>query len=104
MGSVWSLRNGSSGFFHTAADAASSLTPHRYHPHAYVKVVVLQDTDVVLVHRSIPDFEWIRAHFPVDKYKLEEEKEEEGGGGGGRKMREEEEEEEAFFDSVASEK
>jgi len=39
----------------------------------------------VLVHRSIPNFEWIRAHFPVDKYKLEEEAaaEEEGGGGGG---------------------
>ena len=53
--------------------------------HGYVKVVVLQDTDVVLVHRSIPNFEWIRAHFPVDKYKLEEEAaaEEEGGGGGG---------------------
>ena len=74
--------------------------------HGYVKVVVLQDTDVVLVHRSIPNFEWIRAHFPVDKYKLEEEEgrmrreEEEEEGGGGRRRRREE----AFFDSVASEK
>jgi hypothetical protein len=50
------------------------------HPLHHTFIVI-----ILMATSNIPDFEWIRAHFPVDKYKLEEEAaaEEEGGGGGG---------------------
>ncbi len=61
------------------------------HPLHHTFIVI-----ILMATSNIPDFEWIRAHFPVDKYNLEEEEgrrrreeEEEEGGGGRRRRREE---------------